>query len=202
LTATDLNEAMFQNAMSKFTEDENVQWLQADACSLPFADSIFDAVVCQFGIMFVPDKALAAREAHRVLKPGGSFLFNVWDAIEHNELAQLTHQIIASYFDKDPPAFYEVPFSYHDREEIKRVFKNAGFQNIKTEVVTKLTGTNRAEDAALGLIEGNPVAVAITEREPALLPVITNAVSRAIKSRFGETAFRVPMRAIAVEAQR
>jgi ubiquinone/menaquinone biosynthesis C-methylase UbiE len=70
LTATDLNEAMFQNAMSKFAKDENVRWLQADACSLPFPDSIFDAVVCQFGIMFVSDKALAAREAHRVLKPG------------------------------------------------------------------------------------------------------------------------------------
>jgi hypothetical protein len=125
----------------------------------------------------------------------------VWDAIEHNELAQLTHQVIASYFDKDPPAFYEVSFSYHDRDEIKRVFKNAGFQNIKTEVLTKFTGTSRPEDAAAGLIKGNPVAIAITEREPALLPIIADAVASAIKSRFGETAFRVPMRAIVVEAR-
>jgi ubiquinone/menaquinone biosynthesis C-methylase UbiE len=114
--------------------------------------------------MFAPDKALAAREACRVLKPDGLFLFNVWDAIEHNELAQLTHEIIASYFDKDPPSFYEVPFSYHDRDEIERVVKNAGFQNVESEVVTKLTGTSRAEDAAVGLVKGNPVATAITER--------------------------------------
>src|SRR5437773_8907546 len=81
-------------------------------------DRMFDAVVCQFGIMFVPDKSLAAREAHRVLKPGGLFLFNVWDAMEHNELGQRTHQTIISYFDKDPPASYEVPFGYHDQGEI------------------------------------------------------------------------------------
>ena len=78
LIATDLNEPMFRHAAAKFRKDEAVQWLQADACSLLFGDQLLDAVVCQFGIMFVPDKALAAREAHRVLKPGGLFLFNGW----------------------------------------------------------------------------------------------------------------------------
>ena len=128
LTATDLNEPMFRHAAAKFRKDEAVQWLQADACSLPFGDRMFDAVVCQFGIMFVPDKALAAREARRVLKPGGLFLFNVWDAMEHNELGQLAHQTIASYFDKDPPAFYEVPFSYHDQDEIKACSRKLAFK--------------------------------------------------------------------------
>ena len=138
LIATDLNEPMFRHAAAKFRKDEAVQWLQADACSLPFGDQLFDAVVCQFGIMFVPDKALAAREAHRVLKPGGLFLFNVWDAMEHNKLGQLTHQTIASYFEKDPPAFYEVPFGYYNQEEIERMLKEAGFQKIETEVVAKV----------------------------------------------------------------
>jgi ubiquinone/menaquinone biosynthesis C-methylase UbiE len=201
LTATDLNEPMFRHAAVKFRKDETVQWLQADACSLPFSDRMFHVVVCQFGIMFVPDKALAAREAHRVLKPGGLFLFNVWDAMEHNELGQLTHQTIASYFDKDPPTFYEVPFGYHDQEEIKRVLKEAGFKEVKTEVVTKVGAANRAEDAARGLVQGNPVAVAIAERDPSLLPVITKAVAQAIAGRFGETDIRAPMMAIVVQAR-
>lgn len=202
LTATDLNEPMFQHAAAKFDKDEAVQWQQADACSLPFGDGMFDAVVCQFGIMFVPDKAVAVREAHRVLKPNGVFLFNVWDAMEHNKLGQLTHRTIASYFDKDPPAFYEVPFGYHDQEEIKRVLELAGFRDIITDVVAKVSVATRAEDAATGLVEGNPVAVAITERDPALLPVITNAVAQAITDRFGETNIRAPMRAIVVQARR
>jgi ubiquinone/menaquinone biosynthesis C-methylase UbiE len=201
LTATDLNEPMFRDAAAKFGEDEAVQWLQADACSLPFGDGMFDAVVCQFGIMFVPDKALAIREAHRVLKPGGIFLFNVWDALEHNALCQLAHETISGYFDKDPPTFYQVPFGYHDEDEIKRVLQDAGFQEITTDVVSKVGMTSRAEDAATGLVRGNPVAVAITERDPSLLPVITKAVARAITNRFGETNVRAPMRAIVVEAR-
>ena len=200
LTATDLNEPMFRHAAAKFRKDEAVEWLQADACSLPFGDRMFDAVVCQFGIMFVPDKALAAREAHRVLKPGGLFLFNVWDAMEHNQLGQLTHQTIASYFDKDPPDFYEIPFGYHDQDEIKRVLKEAGFHEIKVEVVDRVGAASEAEDAATGLVHGNPVGVAIAERDPSLLPVITKAVARAIADRFGETDIRAPMRAIVVQA--
>ncbi len=200
LTATDLNEPMFRHAADKFREGEAVQWLQADACSLPFADRMFDAVVCQFGIMFVPDKALAAREAHRVLKPGGHFLFNVWEAIEFNPLGQLTHETISSYFENDPPAFYEVPFGYHDEDEIKRILKEAGFREIETEVVDKVAMTSRAEDAAAGFVHGNPVAKAIVERDPALLPVITKAVAQAIADRFAETDIRAPMRAIVVQA--
>ncbi|MBA3830652.1 MAG: methyltransferase domain-containing protein [Chthoniobacterales bacterium] len=154
LNATDLNEPMFRHAAAKFRENEVVQWLLADACSLPFGDGMFDAVICQFDIVFVPDKALAAREAYRVLKPGGLFLFNVWDAIQHNALGQLTQHIIVSDFDKDLPAFYEVPFGYHHQDEVERVLGEAGFREIKIEVVAKVGAASRAEDAAAGLVQG------------------------------------------------
>ena len=202
LIATDLNEPMFRHAAAKFAKDEAVRWLQADACSLPFGDEEFDAVVCQFGIMFVPDKALATCEAHRVLKPGGQFLFNVWDAMERNPLGQLTHQTIASHFGKDPPAFYEVPFNYYDEDEIKRVLEDAGFEEIKTEVLDKIASTSAAGDAAIGFVHGNPVAKAIVERDPSLLPIITDAVAQAIADRFGETDMHAPMRAIIVQARK
>lgn len=201
LIATDLNEPMFRHAAAKFSEGEAVQWRQADACSLPFGDGMFDAVVCQFGIMFVPDKALAAREARRVLKPGGLFLFNVWDALEHNDVGRIAHETITSYFDKDPPTFYQVPFGYHDQDEIKRVLESAGFRDVRIEVVSKMAEVTSAQDVATGLVQGNPVSSAITERDPSLLPVITNAVADAITRRFGETNIRAPMRAIIVQAQ-
>ncbi|PZR75013.1 MAG: hypothetical protein DLM73_06455 [Chthoniobacterales bacterium] len=201
LIATDLNEPMFRQAAAKFSSDEVVQWQQADACSLPFADRMFEAVLCQFGLMFVPDKGLAAREAHRVLKPGGQFLFNVWDAIEHNALGQLTHRTVASYFENDPPVFYQVPFGYHDQDEIRRVLKEAGFRDIEIEVVTSVSRAGCARDAATGLVNGNPIAVAIAERDPSLLPVITDAVAKAIEDRFGESEIRAPMRAIVVQAR-
>jgi ubiquinone/menaquinone biosynthesis C-methylase UbiE len=202
LTATDLNEPMFQNAADKFGKEEAVEWLQADACSLPFGDQSFDAVVCQFGIMFVPDKALAAREAYRVLKPGGPFLFNTWDSLEHNELSRIAHETITGYFEKDPPLFYQVPFGYHDHGEITRTLEEAGFREIRIDVVEKVSAADRVEDVARGLVQGTPVAVAIMERDPSLLSVITSGVAGAIKNRFGETNIRVPMRALVVRAQK
>jgi hypothetical protein len=150
--------------------------------------------------MFVPDKALSAREARRVLKSGGVFLFNVWDSMEHNDLGRIAHETISSFFEKDPPTFYQVPFGYYDQVEIKRVLEGAGFRDVRIEVVAKMGGASRPEDAAQGLVQGNPVTVAITERDPSLLPVITNAVAGTLKKQFGESV-HAPMRAIVVEAR-
>ena len=201
LIATDLNEPMFRQAAAKFGKGEKVRWLEADASDLPFDDRKFDAVVCQFGIMFVADKALAAREAYRVLKRNGLLLFSVWDGMKHNKLGELAHRTIASYFKKDPPTFYQVPFSYHNRTEIRRVLKQAGFREIKTEVIAKIGQAKRAEDVAKGLVEGNPVAATIAKRDPSLLPVITDAVTAAITRRFGKQNIHAPMRAIVVRAR-
>ena len=201
LVATDLNEPMIRNAAQKFRQGEAVEWREADAAKLPFDDQSFDAVVCQFGIMFLPDKRLGAREARRVLKPDGVFLFNVWDSMEHNDLGRIAHETITSFFEKDPPTFYQVPFGYHNQAEIKRVLEDAGFRNVRLEVVAKIGGASRPEDAAQGLVHGNPVAGAIIERDPSLLPVITSAVAAALKKQFGQASVRAPMRAIVVEAR-
>src|SRR3954469_20008800 len=166
LIATDLNEPMFRNAARKFRADEAVEWKQVDACALPFAERLFDVVVCQFGIMFVPDKLLCAREARRVLKPGGLFLFNVWSAFSENPLGKIAHETISGFFEKDPPTFYEVPFGYHDQNEIKQMLDRAGFGDIRIEVVTKTSVPTDAKDAANGLVHGNPISVAIAEHDP------------------------------------
>src|SRR6187200_1125987 len=71
LIATDLSEPMLVMAQRKFDANAAIKWQQADAMALPFPDESFDAVVCQFGLMFVPDKAAAVAEAFRVLRPGG-----------------------------------------------------------------------------------------------------------------------------------
>ncbi len=100
ITATDLNEAMLEQAKRKFGPRDNVTLQAEDAQALSFADNAFDALVCQFGIMFFPDKLASLREARRVLKPGGQLLFNVWDAIEYNDLLRTTNETLTALFPK------------------------------------------------------------------------------------------------------
>jgi ubiquinone/menaquinone biosynthesis C-methylase UbiE len=201
LVATDLSEPMMQDAMAKFTGGEAIEWKQADACSLPFGDHQFDAVICQFGFMFVPDKPLCGREARRVLKPGGVFLFNVWDSLAKNPLGRIAHETVSVFFETDPPAFYQVPFGYHDQAEITHLLETAGFRDVRVETVGKLSVPTNADDAARGLVQGTPVSIAIAERDASLFPIITEAVAKAIKKELGGSPFRAPMQAIVAEAR-
>ena len=105
IVATDLNQPMLDLASEVGTK-RRVEWRQADAMRLPFEDSVFEAVVCQFGVMFFPEKSKAFSEARRVLRSGGAFIFNVWDRIEENEFAHTVSVALESLFPEDPPPLH------------------------------------------------------------------------------------------------
>jgi ubiquinone/menaquinone biosynthesis C-methylase UbiE len=201
IVATDLNPDMFRFAKPKFADYENVIWQQADASALPFPDCSFDAAVCQFGVMFVPDKAAAMRECYRVLRSGGVFLFNVWDSFEANPFGQIAHTTIASFFDHDPPRFYEIPFGFHDLKRIRKLLQDAGFEKIESFTETKLCRSDSAREFATGLVRGNPVAAEATERgvDPEDLIV---AVARRIGQHLGDAPVESTMRAIIWQAKK
>lgn len=199
IVATDLNADMFEFARPKFKNGENVRWEQADACALPFPDNSFDAVVCQFGFMFVPDKAAAMREAQRVLRKGGVFLFNVWDSLDANPFGQIAHTTIASFFDRDPPKFYDIPFSLYDLGTVRGLVQNAGFGKIESFVETKPCRAKSAKEFATGLIRGNPVGAEATERGVDPEDLI-DAVAKKLSEGFGSAPFESTMRAIIWQA--
>jgi ubiquinone/menaquinone biosynthesis C-methylase UbiE len=202
LVATDLNDAMLAYAARKFGSQENVEWKQADAIDLPFTDQSFDAVVCQFGLMFFPDKEKALRETYRVLKPGGTFLFNVWDAIEHNDLPNLAHTIITRFFADNPPDFYQVPFSFHDQETIGSLLSAAGFREIQLSLVPLPSMSPSADEVTIGLVHGNPVINAIRERSESSLPEIEATIAAAVTTQFGAAPVRAKMQALICSAVR
>jgi SAM-dependent methyltransferase len=128
---------MLDYAIEQFSSSR-VNWRQADALALPFADSTFDVVVCQFGVMFYPDKGKAFREARRVLKPSGCFLFNVWDRIEEHEFSDTVTRALATVFPDDPPMFMvRIPHGYHDTAKIQKELQDGGFRNITVDTVPK-----------------------------------------------------------------
>lgn len=202
LVATDLDEAMLSVARRKFRPGEDVEWEQADAVSLPFPPSAFEAVVCQLGLMFFSDKKAALREVHRVLSPGGTFAFNVWDSIGHTGFCDVANRTICSSFEQDPPNFYDVQFGFYDRELIRTLLYSTGFIDIEMSILILECTSPSASDAAQGLVEGTPVGAAIKERPGASIGGVKAAVARELAAQFGNNPVSATMRAIVCTATR
>jgi SAM-dependent methyltransferase len=186
IVATDLNQSMLGQASAAGTR-RPVEWRQADAMQLPFPDGSFDAVVCQFGAMFFPDKSKAFSEARRVLRSGGVFIFNVWDRIEENEFADTVISALESVFPKDPPRFLaRTPHSYHERQIIERDLANGGF--IALPQVSTVAARSRAESPqvpAIAYCQGTPLRNEIEARDVSRLSEATDVAAEAIARRFG-----------------
>jgi ubiquinone/menaquinone biosynthesis C-methylase UbiE len=198
LVATDLNKDMMEIAKTS-NPSGNIEWQVADAQDLHFADESFDAIVCQFGYMFMPDKEKAFSESHRVLKNGGALLFNCWDKLENNVLFYTANNIINKYFPENPPVFYHIPFSFYDTELMRHVLIKTGFKNISIDFVEK-EAISIASGAACGIVEGNPVYGFICERDPSLVDTIRNSVEKEISSKYGSDPLKAPMYAWVVQA--
>ncbi|HYC63728.1 MAG TPA: methyltransferase domain-containing protein [Reyranellaceae bacterium] len=200
ILATDLNQAMLDHAGRK-PELKRVRRQQADALALPVADSSFDALVCQFGIMFFPDRVKGYREAHRVLKPGGRAVIAIWDSFEHNNpVARCVTEALAKLFPADPPRFLaRTPHGHSDRATIERELEEAGFSRIAIDVV-KLSCGGTHRDPAIGFCQGSPLRAEIEARGPGRLAEVTETVAEAVAREFGSGPLEAPMQALMVTA--
>jgi len=203
IVATDLNAAMLEHARGT-VDDPRISWRQADAMALPFDDGAFDLVVCQFGAMFFPDKALAFAEARRVLVRGGRFLFNVWDRIETNELTRDVVEAAARLLPGAPPDFLaRIPHGYHDVERIRRDLADAGFTS--TPYIDTLAFDSRAPSArvvANAFCQGTPMRNEIEARDGTTLERVTDGVTAALVERYGRgpVAGRIQAHVVAIVA--
>ena len=200
LTATDLNEPMVETA-KVLVRDGSIAWQVADALNLPFPGASFDAVVCQYGVMFFSDKVRAAREARRVLRQGGSYVFNVWGSLAENRAALITHDTVAGFFGGDPPTFFTVPFGYHDRAQIEADLRGGGFSSVRMETVDFESRAPSAQSLAMGMTQGTPLAIVIRERGTTPIEAVTAAVAEAIARGYGSGEIRLALRAHVVTAR-
>jgi ubiquinone/menaquinone biosynthesis C-methylase UbiE len=200
LFSTDLNEPMLAVAKATLGPSLKVEWAQADMTWLGFEDGRFDVVVCQFGLMFVPDKLAALREARRVLKPGGKLLLTTWASLDRNPVVELAQRSIAALFPNDPPQYYaRAPFGYGDTQKLASWIAEAGFADVQVEIVEKSAFSESARDVAVGLVEGYPIAEEISSRDPSLLSVAVDEVARAIQAAYG-TPVETRIAALVAEA--
>src|SRR5450432_1792741 len=199
IVATDLNQAMLDLASAVGTK-RPVEWRQADAMQLPFEDSVFDVVVCQFGVMFFPEKSKAFSEARRVLRSGGVFMFNVWDRIEENEFAHTVTKALESLFPNDPPRFMaRTPHGYYDLANIERDLKHGGFlASPHTSTVAARSKATSPQIPAIAYCQGTPLRNEIEARDKSRLGEATNIAAEAIAKRFGPGAVDGKIQALVV----
>jgi SAM-dependent methyltransferase len=202
ITATDLNQPMLDYAAALGTT-RPVDWRQADVMDLPFADGSFDAVVCQFGVMFFPDRPRAFAEICRVLRTGGRFVFNVWDRIEENDFAQTVAQAVGGLFPEDPPVFAtRVPYGYYDADLIRADLTAGGFvAPARFDTLEALGHAESCSIPAIGFCQGTPLRNEIEARDPARLQEATAAAAAAIAQRFGPTDIDGKLRAFVITVE-
>ncbi len=183
---TDLNQPMLDYAATQQAPDSRITWRQADAMALPFENASFDLVCCQFGAMFFPDRTTAYREARRVLKPGGHFLFNVWDRIEENIFANDVTNALVKIFPNDPPRFLaRTPHGYHDTALIRSELENAGFSRVTIETRAEQSRASSPRIVAIAYCQGTPLRKEIEARDASKLDAATDCAATALAEKHG-----------------
>lgn len=200
VTTTDLSQAMLDVARTKFKSSEQIEFRQADATALPFADASFEVVVCQFGVMFYPDKDKSYREVHRVLVAGGHYLFSVWDSHRYNPFGRIAHETAGRFFPDDPPQFQSLPFSYAF-EPIKDSLASAGFADITAYVLRFDKDIGDASLLARGITFGSPLVDQIRARGNFGPERVMQAMLDEYRREFGNPG-RMPLQAIVFSASK
>ena len=201
IVATDLNQPMLDQAAARQCGDTRITWRQADALALPFEDQTFDAVACQFGVMFFPDKGQGYSEVRRVLKPGGRFFFNVWDRITENEFADVVTEALAELFPSDPPRFLlRTPHGHHDVARIREDLTSAGFTSISIDTRGDTSKAPSANEAAKAYCLGTPLRLQIEKRDASRLEEATQRAAEALARRFGSGPIEGRIRAHVITA--
>ncbi len=185
LVASDLSPDMLEIAKTKIAPDQNVEWVIADMQELPFENNSFDVVVCQYGIMFPPDKNRVFEEVHRVLRPGGKFFCSTWEKTDRVPIFKTVYnESVVPFFTGEDTSRFFVPFSLYDIELLTSFYVNAGFQQPRIEKVTLTGKSPSAHDLVQGFFMTHAVGQEVADRDQRAFETIAQKMEEAIIQKF------------------
>lgn len=200
---TDLNQPMLDHAAEKQGPDARIDWQQADALNLPFDKDMFDAVVCQYGVMFYPDRPRGYDEVHRVLKPGGSYVFNVWDSLATNDFAREVTDAVGTIFPEDPPQFLpRTPYGYYDHDLIRDELQAAGFSKVSITSKEEPCTAPSPRHPVIAYCHGTPLRGEIEAKGGDMLDRVTDQVTAVLAEKYGEGPVAAKMCAHIIVAEK
>ena len=196
LWATDLSGDMLAIATRELGED-GINYKTEDIQNLSFADNTFDLVVCQFGMMFLPDKQQGFNEICRVLKPGGKLICFTWDSTLNNPLfGLLINQLMLPLFEDEDTTRFFTPFSLHNPQQLTDWPKNAGFKKVTVETVRLKSGSASLEHLETGVLRKHPLGKAIFDKDPLAFEEVVQKFKAGIVERWGDSEISFPMSAL------
>ncbi len=185
LIASDISNDMLTIAKRELSND-NIQFMVEDAQNLSFPDNSFDLVICQFGMMFLPDKKRGFDEIYRVLKPGGKFMFFTWDDTLNMPIFKLMiNEMIVPNFDGEDTSRFFTPFSLHNTVQLERFLIDAGFREARSERVALTSGAPSAENVVDGFLRKHMLGKEVAAKDASLLEPLAQKMERMIGLQFG-----------------
>ena len=131
--ATDIAQPMLDIAKAKAPPPgaAPIEYLNSPAAPLAAATGAFDAVLCQQGLQFFPDRPAALREMRRVLKPGGRAAIAVWAELDRNQIFAAFHAALHAAAPASLAELITAPFSWPSGAALKSAAEDAGFRDVR-----------------------------------------------------------------------
>lgn len=190
VTGLDLNPGMLAVARLA-APSQSIEWVEGSVVKIPLPDATLDAVVCQQGLQFFPDKAAALSEMHRVLKRGGRLALSCWRSVEHTPGYHVLEQALARRIGPEKAAL--PPFSFGEAGAIRALLVGAGFREVKLWAEAKMLRFRSAEHLVRAVVGGAPTMMgALTGQGEGGLDAIIAEVTEATKQYVDDEGWATP----------
>ena len=181
VVGVDLNPGMIAVARSvPASVGAPIEWLERSALDLRLQDASFDVVLCQQGLQFFPDKAVALQEIRRVLVRGGRLALSVWNSVGlyHGAVAEALARLVSDAAARQFSASRQVP----SKDELQRLAIEAGFSAVDVRVVRIDVHLPHLDKFTLDHLAATPVASLIAAADPSIRRRIGESVMQQLQA--------------------